>query len=92
MRMAVRRLAVLAAGLCVSAGFVSAAGAQQSCSSGRAGCEAVCTPDRVWRYYGGVSERCTASCTPRWQQCLRSGIWVDLERLSTGYGEPASRY
>ncbi|WP_375461049.1 hypothetical protein [uncultured Enterovirga sp.] len=63
--------------------------AQQSCSGHRAVCEATCTPAHVARYHFGNVDRCEASCEPRRQQCLRTGVWVDLERRSTGWSELA---
>lgn len=63
--------------------------AQPSCGEHRAVCESVCTPDRVAQYYFGVLRRCTASCGPRWQACLRTGRWVDLEGRSSGGTEYA---
>ena len=66
--------------------------AAASCSARRDACEAICTPDRIASYYLGSWERCRTSCEPRWNQCLRTGVWVDLERLSTGTLEPAERY
>ena len=70
----------------------ASASAQMSCSEHREICETICTPDRVARYYFGVARRCTASCEPRWQQCLRSGLWVDLERRTSGGTEYARRF
>ena len=73
---------LLAAALLPLAG--TAARAQMSCWEHRAICESVCTPDRVARYYFGARERCTASCGPRWQECVNTGLWVDLERQTSG--------
>lgn len=69
-----------------------AAWAAGSCSTGRLQCEAACTADHVARYYSGSSDRCQSSCVPRWNQCLRSGIWVDLEHRTTGTWEEASPF
>ena len=85
------RLFAAAASLSVLTLLPVAAQASGSCSDHRDVCEAVCTPDRVARFYGGVALRCAASCEPRWNQCLRTGIWADLERRSTGWWEPADR-
>lgn len=68
---------------------VAPARAQTSCWEHRAICESVCTPDRVARYYFGARERCTASCGPRWLECMSTGLWVDLERQSSGGTEYA---
>lgn len=86
------RLAASVLGLSLTLGFATEGRAQQSCSTHRAWCESVCTPAFVGFYYGGLPARCLASCAPRWQACLRSGIWVDLERQSGGRQEPADRY
>ncbi|MDB5590266.1 hypothetical protein [Enterovirga sp.] len=66
--------------------------AGQSCTSHRSVCEAACTPAHVARYHFGDVDRCEASCEPRRQQCLRTGIWVDLERRSTGWWEAATPF
>jgi hypothetical protein len=75
---------------------ISAVGASQaraaSCSDNRAVCETVCTPERLARYYAGSLRRCTASCEPRWQQCMRTGIWVHLEDQYPGWREPVTRW
>ena len=84
-----RRIAMSLALLCAAA---SPAFAGASCLQHRAGCQAVCGPERVARYYFGSYVRCTASCEPRFQQCVRSGVWADLERLSTGWYEPAAPF
>lgn len=65
------------------------ASAQQSCGMHRAGCESACTPGLVAHVYAGSLRRCTASCEPRWNECLRTGVWVDLERRSSGSVERA---
>ncbi|TDR94388.1 hypothetical protein [Enterovirga rhinocerotis] len=88
------RLATIA-GLLVALSGMAAGGpayAQQSCSAHRAACESVCTPNWVSYYYAGSMRRCTASCEPRWQECLRTGTWVDLERRRTGWWEVAKPY
>jgi hypothetical protein len=66
--------------------------AQLSCFEHRAACESVCTPSQVAYYYFGSLRRCTASCEPRMNACLRTGVWVDLERLSTGGTEYATPF
>lgn len=86
------RLAASVFGLSLAVGLATPGHAQQSCSTHRAWCEAVCTPAFVGYYYGGLPARCLASCDPRWQACLRTGIWVDLERVSSGGPESAGRY
>jgi hypothetical protein len=73
----------------LTAGPISTARAQMSCGDHRAVCVSACTPSHVARYHFGSLRRCTANCEPRWQECLRSGIWVDLERRSTGGAELA---
>ena len=78
-------VALLAAGTL----FAGKADAQMSCGAHRSVCESVCTPDRVAHYYFGSLRRCTDSCEPRWQECLRTGVWVDLERRSSGRTEYA---
>lgn len=88
-----RALRGLALGFVVGAALSPAPSqAQATCGEHSDACEAVCTPARVARYHFGSLRRCTASCEPRWQECLRSGIWVDLERLSTGRAELAPPY
>jgi hypothetical protein len=72
--------------------MVGPASAQLSCSEGRAICEATCTPAHVAFYHFGNLDRCEASCEPRRQQCLRTGIWVDLERRSSGWSEVADPF
>ena len=61
---------------------VQAASSAETCGTLRDKCEAVCTPDRVARYYFGSERRCTASCTPRWNACVATGLWADLEGVS----------
>ncbi len=85
------RFLALVLGAAISAAGSAPADAIQSCSANRTVCESVCTPDRIARYHGGLARRCTASCEPRWQQCLRTGVWVDLERRSSGWWEQARR-
>ena len=70
----------------------SAARAQMSCGQHRAVCESVCTPERVAYVYAGSGRRCSASCEPRWQMCLKTGVWVDLERRSSGGSEFATPF
>lgn len=65
------------------------AAARATCGQHRAVCEQICTPQRVAHVYAGSYQRCTASCEPRWQECLKTGLWVDLERRSTGGAEYA---
>ena len=88
------RMWCLAALIGVGASSGPALGASQagSCTGGRAICEAVCTPERLSRYYQGSLALCTASCEPRWQQCLRTGTWVHLEDSYPGWHERVSRY
>lgn len=61
-----------------------------TCSTYRASCETACTPAKVTRYYAGSARRCLSSCEPRFQQCIRSGEWADLERLYGGGWEKAT--
>ncbi|MBV9078066.1 MAG: hypothetical protein JO048_11340 [Methylobacteriaceae bacterium] len=82
------RAFLLAAALAASATAAPAA----SCSENRDRCEAICTPERVARYYFGGAHRCTASCGPRFQQCLRTGIWVHLEDSQAGFHEPVDGF
>ena len=79
--------------IAVATAFVaSGPAAAEGCSAYRATCEAVCTPQRVSRYYFGSIKRCTASCEPRWQQCLRTGAWADLEYRYSGWWERATGF
>ena len=83
----------VAAGLVVGSLAVVPAGAGQaseSCGTYRASCQAVCTPERADRYYAGSAARCSSSCEPRWNQCLRTGWWADIEYLYSGSWERAS--
>jgi hypothetical protein len=87
------RLALTIAGFALALPVFGTAPAEAtSCSSNRASCEVVCTPERIARYYAGSARRCTASCEPRWQQCMRTGIWVHLEDQYPGWNEPVTRW
>lgn len=61
------------------------------CGENREACEAICTPERIAHYYAGVAARCSASCEPRFQLCLRTGIWMHLEDRYAGWAEPVGR-
>lgn len=80
---------LLSAALLFPGVAIAPANAQATCGEHRAVCESVCTPQRVSYTYAGSYRRCTASCEPRWQACLRTGVWVDLERRSGGGSEYA---
>ena len=80
---------VLSLSILTFVGALTPAAAQTTCGQHRAACESVCTPNRVAGIYAGSYQRCTASCEPRWQECLKTGIWVDLERRSHGGSEYA---
>jgi hypothetical protein len=85
-----RAALALTFGLIAFGAAPSPARADGSCFSYWAACNAVCTPQRAATYYAGSVRRCASSCEPRFQQCLRSGLWADLERLRTGGWEPGS--
>ena len=81
----------ITASLAVALAIVSAAPALAAgCGENRDACVAVCTPERIARYYAGVEARCSASCEPRFQQCLRTGVWMHLEDRYAGWAEPAN--
>lgn len=84
-----RSLGAFVVGALITGTCVAPASAEQSCSTHMAVCESACTPAHVARYHFGNIDRCETSCEPRRQQCLRTGIWVDLERRSTGWWESA---
>ena len=73
--------------------LLAATGASaQSCGAGRDICERSCTPERIRDYHAGSERRCTASCAPRYQKCLTTGIWVHLEDERAGWHEPVTRW
>jgi hypothetical protein len=63
-----------------------------SCGERANFCEAVCTPERIRRLYAGSAQWCSASCEPRWQQCLRTRTWVHLEGPRAGLVESVDRW
>ena len=72
----IRAAAALAVGALFSGPMpASAAG----CFSYKQACEAICTPPRIARYYSDNPDRCSASCAPRFYQCVHTGVWVHLE-------------
>lgn len=71
---------------------MQAASSAETCGTLRDKCEAVCTPDRVARYHFGSERRCTASCTPRWNACMATGLWADLEGVSNHWYAIVDRF
>lgn len=60
---------------------------QPSCSLRARQCELICAARPQVRPYTSRYDRCYESCEPRWQQCLRTGIWVHLEDAYPGWRE-----
>jgi hypothetical protein len=73
-------------------GIASPAGAAESCLGYKQLCEAACTPARISRFYSDHPPRCSASCEPRFYECVRTGIWVHLEDSRAGWREPVNPF
>lgn len=71
--------------------LAGAAQAAETCSSRAAQCDQICASRPNGPPYNSTYDRCAASCTPRWQQCLRTGIWVHLEDPAAGWRERVDR-
>lgn len=60
---------------------------QSSCSARAGQCAQTCAARPPIFPYTSPYDRCSESCNPRWNQCLRDGIWVHLEDSYAGWRE-----
>jgi hypothetical protein len=65
---------------------------RETCGTRAAQCEATCAARPRMRPYTSPYDRCSESCEPRWQQCLRTGLWVHLEDSYPGWRERVARF
>ena len=76
----------LAAGLGLGL-LAQPAAAEETCSTRANQCDALCAARPPVSPYTSRYDRCAESCQPRWNQCLRSGLWVHLEDDHPGWRE-----
>jgi hypothetical protein len=77
---------VVAMGLTLGA-LAQPAIAEETCSTRASQCDAICAARPPFPPYTSRYDRCAESCQPRWNQCLRTGIWVHLEDAHAGWRE-----
>ena len=68
------------------------AAAAETCSSRASQCDQICAARPNARPFNSPYDRCAESCQPRWNQCLRTGIWVHLEDGQPGWRERVDRF
>ena len=79
---------VAAGTILISCGVAQA----ETCTSRANQCDQACAARPTVYPYTSPYDRCAASCQPRWQQCLRTGVWVHLEGRRPGWRERVERF
>jgi hypothetical protein len=77
----------LGLGLLAGPAMAQPVAVQSSCSARAGQCQTTCASRPPVFPYTSPYDRCSESCGPRWNQCLRDSTWVHLEDQYPGWRE-----